>query len=77
MTDSTGVFQHAIFGVPNFAEGYCTDDNARAFVLAVLLGELGDDPEGVRTLAFLLSLAEMRLAQNIVTSFREPIAAAS
>src|SRR4051812_2359753 len=41
MTDSTGVFQHAIFTVPNFAEGYCTDDNARAFVLAVLLGELG------------------------------------
>ena len=26
------------------------------------------------TLAFLLSLAEMRLAQNMVTSFREPIA---
>jgi hypothetical protein len=26
------------------------------------------------TLAFLLSLAEMRLAQNMLTSFREPIA---
>jgi hypothetical protein len=26
------------------------------------------------TLAFLLSLGEMRLAQNILTSFREPIA---
>ena len=51
MTDSTGVFQHAVFSVPNFSEGYCTDDNARAFVLAVLLGELGEDPEGVRTLA--------------------------
>ena len=51
MTDSTGVFQHAIFSVPNFSEGYCTDDNARAFVLAVLLGELGDDPESVRNLA--------------------------
>ena len=45
MTDSTGVFQHAIFSVPNFSEGYCTDDNARAFILAVLLGELGEDPE--------------------------------
>ena len=43
MTDSTGVFQHAIFSVPNFSEGYCTDDNARAFILAVLLGELGED----------------------------------
>jgi hypothetical protein len=51
MTDSTGVFQHAVFSVPNFSEGYCTDDNARAFVLAVLLGELGQDPESVRTLA--------------------------
>jgi hypothetical protein len=47
MTDSTGVFQHAIFSVPNFSEGYCTDDNARAFILAALLGELGEDPERV------------------------------
>src|SRR6266540_279695 len=51
MTDSTGVFQHAVFSVPNFSEGYCTDDNARAFILAALLGELGEDPERVRTLA--------------------------
>jgi len=51
MTDSTGVFQHAVFSVPNFSEGYCTDDNARAFVLAVLLGELGEDAEPVRALA--------------------------
>ena len=51
MTDSTGVFQHAIFSVPNFSEGYCTDDNARAFILAVLLGELGENAECVRTLA--------------------------
>jgi hypothetical protein len=28
------------------------------------------------TLAFLLSLAEMQLAQNILTSFKQPIAAA-
>jgi glycosyltransferase involved in cell wall biosynthesis len=51
MTDSTGIFQHAIFSVPNFSEGYCTDDNARAFILAVLLGELGEDSEEVRSLA--------------------------
>jgi glycosyltransferase involved in cell wall biosynthesis len=51
MTDSTGVFQHAIFSVPNFSEGYCTDDNARAFILAVLLGELGENPQCVRNLA--------------------------
>ncbi|MCC6383418.1 MAG: glycosyltransferase family 4 protein, partial [Dehalococcoidia bacterium] len=51
MTDSTGVFQHAVFSIPNFSEGYCTDDNARAFVLAVLLGELGEERETARTLA--------------------------
>ena len=51
MTDSTGVLQHAVFSIPNFSEGYCTDDNARAFVLAVLLGELGVDAEYVRSLA--------------------------
>ena len=51
MTDSTGIFQHAIFSIPNFSEGYCTDDNARAFILAVLLSELGEEPERVRTLA--------------------------
>src|SRR6266403_3449913 len=33
MTDNTGIFHHAIFNVPNYREGYCTDDNARAFIL--------------------------------------------
>src|SRR5271157_950143 len=51
MTDSTGVFQHAVFSVPNFSEGYCTDDNARAFILAVLLSEMGEDLDLVRALA--------------------------
>jgi len=51
LTDSTGIFQHAIFTVPNFSEGYCTDDNARAFILAVLLDEMEEEPERVRTLA--------------------------
>ena len=31
--------------MPNFSEGYCTDDNARALILAVLLDELGEEPE--------------------------------
>jgi hypothetical protein len=41
MSDSTGIFQHASFTVPNFAEGYCTDDNARALALALMLQRLG------------------------------------
>lgn len=41
MTDSIGIFQHALHNVPNFAEGYCTDDNARALILSVLLENSG------------------------------------
>ena len=51
MTDSTGIFQHAIFSAPNLSEGYCTDDNARALILAVLLGQLEETPKRVRALA--------------------------
>jgi len=40
MTDSTGLFQHAIFSFPNFHEGYCVDDNARALLLTSLLEDL-------------------------------------
>ena len=41
MSDGTGILQHALFNVPNFREGYCTDDNARAYRLCALLDELG------------------------------------
>jgi len=41
LTDSTGILQHAVFSVANYAQGYTTDDNARALVVAVLLEELG------------------------------------
>jgi glycosyltransferase involved in cell wall biosynthesis len=40
MTDSTGIFQHAIYSFPDFHHGYCTDDNARALILTVLLENL-------------------------------------
>ena len=41
MSDDTGMLQHAIFTVPNRSEGYTTDDNARALVLAVLREDKG------------------------------------
>src|SRR5580700_10529725 len=41
MTDSTGIVEHAVFNVPNYPEGYSTDDNARALIVAILLEELG------------------------------------
>lgn len=51
MSDHTGIFQHGIYNVPNFHEGYCTDDNARAFIFTVLLEELGQSSPEVRRLA--------------------------
>jgi len=41
LTDETGILQHADFTVPNYREGYTTDDNARALLVSVLLGETG------------------------------------
>jgi glycosyltransferase involved in cell wall biosynthesis len=39
LTDDTGMFQHAIFTIPNHGEGYTTDDNARALIFTVLLAQ--------------------------------------
>jgi glycosyltransferase involved in cell wall biosynthesis len=50
LTDDTGMLQHAIFTIPNRSEGYATDDNARALILAVQLEQLGQQP-GVHGLA--------------------------
>jgi len=41
MTDETGILQHAIFTIPNYREGYTTDDNARALMVSALLEALG------------------------------------
>jgi glycosyltransferase involved in cell wall biosynthesis len=41
MTDHTGLLQHAVFSVPNYREGYATDDNARALIVAVQMEQLG------------------------------------
>lgn len=40
MTDDTGMIQHANFIVPNYDEGYCIDDNARALIVCMHLAEL-------------------------------------
>ena len=48
MTDETGMLQHALFTVPNYREGYTTDDNARALMVSALLEALGN-ARGART----------------------------
>jgi len=52
MTDSTGMLQHARFTFPNYAEGYCVDDNARALMLTVRLegrSSFSDEIAGLQT----------------------------
>jgi hypothetical protein len=51
MSDSTGIFQHASFTVPSFAEGYCTDDNARALLLTLMLQQSGHSSPRISELA--------------------------
>jgi glycosyltransferase involved in cell wall biosynthesis len=59
MTDDTGMLQHAIFTIPNRSEGYTTDDNARALILAVLLEQLNKYPvESASSSALYLSFLE-------------------
>jgi hypothetical protein len=41
LTDDVGIIQHATFNVPNRAEGYCSDDNARALQFATLAYDAG------------------------------------
>lgn len=40
MTDGVGMFQHAIYSIPDRHHGYCVDDNARALVAALMAYDL-------------------------------------
>jgi glycosyltransferase involved in cell wall biosynthesis len=51
LTDSAGILQHSNSTIPNFAEGYCTDDNARALLLTVQLEHLGQSTAQINRLA--------------------------
>jgi glycosyltransferase involved in cell wall biosynthesis len=44
LCDDTGLLQHATHCVPDRSHGYCTDDNARALLLACALGKPGETP---------------------------------
>lgn len=57
MTDDTGIYQHAIYTIPDRNHGYCADDNARALVAALRYYELSHDesilPLAARYISFL------------------------
>jgi len=41
LTNHIGIIQHAKYGVPNWKEGYCIDDNARALLMTLMANRLG------------------------------------
>src|SRR5690554_6870502 len=51
LTDYTGILQHAKYNVPDRSHGYCTDDNARALLLAVMLQNEVQNVDEVNQLA--------------------------
>jgi glycosyltransferase involved in cell wall biosynthesis len=52
MSDQTGMLQHALFNVPQYDDGYCLDDNARALLLMALVEDAGtEEGRTVRALA--------------------------
>jgi len=73
MTDDTGLLQHAIHALPDRRHGYCTDDNARALVTAMMYWDLTEDEEILtlarRYMSFVLHAydAENRGFRNFLT----------
>ncbi len=45
LTDNIGIYQHAVFGLPNYHEGYCLDDNSRALLAMTLAAQHGFENE--------------------------------
>jgi hypothetical protein len=55
LTDSTGIVQHAKYGIPNLKEGYCLDDNARALIMSVMAYEQKKNQDAYKLLPVYLS----------------------
>lgn len=50
LTDDVGILQHAKYIVPDRAHGYCTDDNARALIAALMAQEMTSDGKELQPL---------------------------
>ncbi len=51
LTDDVGILQHAKFIIPNRFHGYCTDDNARALIVALMAQSLLPDSDELDSMA--------------------------
>ncbi|GAA4787899.1 glycosyltransferase family 4 protein [Olivibacter ginsenosidimutans] len=47
LTNPVGIIQHATYAIPNYKEGYCLDDNARALLLTLMAYQQFNDPDAL------------------------------
>jgi glycosyltransferase involved in cell wall biosynthesis len=70
LTDDTGIFQHAKYGIPNRKEGYCLDDNSRALIMALMAYQNNNDTEALDLLPVYLSyIHDMQLEDGNFRNF--------
>lgn len=70
LTDDTGIFQHAKYGIPNRKEGYCLDDNARALLMALMAYEENGSKEALELMPVYLSyIHDMQLDNGDFRNF--------
>ncbi|MFI5452573.1 glycosyltransferase [Pedobacter sp. UC225_61] len=70
LTDDTGIFQHAKFGIPNRKEGYCVDDNSRAIIMALMAYKENNNVEALELLPIYLSFThDMQLEDGNFRNF--------
>ncbi|WP_134090064.1 glycosyltransferase family 4 protein [Olivibacter sp. XZL3] len=68
LTDRTGIFQHATYGIPNYREGYCLDDNARALLMMLMAHRRSKSDMAITYIA--IYLGYIHYAQNPDGTFR-------
>jgi glycosyltransferase involved in cell wall biosynthesis len=70
LTDDTGIFQHAKYGIPNRKEGYCQDDNSRALIMALMAYEQDQNVDALELLPIYLSyIHDMQLDNGNFRNF--------
>jgi uncharacterized protein YyaL (SSP411 family) len=55
LTNNTGIIEHSKFSIPNYKEGYTTDDNSRALVAVLKYYEVHRDPNVTELITTYLS----------------------
>lgn len=64
LTDDTGIFQYAKYGIPNYKEGYCLDDNARALLMALMAYRQFKDRNILKLMTVYLSFINFMQLEN-------------